>query len=81
MSASKLNVPPITHRDVYYPYQNCDVIDIELFTKDTLLMCTHTEVTLLNMTKNKRISLKVIFCNKIFLGTLINAYSSKLSSS
>ena len=66
MSSSKLNIPPIIHRDVYYPYQNCEIIDIELFTKDTLLMCTHTEVTLLNMTKNKRISLKVIFVIKFF---------------
>ena len=47
------------YKELYYPYQNCDVIDVEIFSKDVLLTCTHTEVTLLNTQKNKRISLRV----------------------
>jgi hypothetical protein len=42
----------------YYPYQNTDIIDIDQYDQDVLLTCTHNEVTLYNLTKNKSISLK-----------------------
>jgi hypothetical protein len=34
------------------------VIDIDQFDSDVLLTCTHNEVTLFNLTKNKSIALK-----------------------
>jgi len=42
----------------YHPYQNTDIIDLDLFEPDVMLTCTHNEVTLFNMTKNKCIPLK-----------------------
>ena len=42
----------------FYPYQNTDVIDIDQYDNDVLLTCSHHEVTLYNLTKNKSIALK-----------------------
>ena len=42
----------------FNPYQNTDIIDIDQFDSDVLLTCTHTEVTLFNLVKNKSIPLK-----------------------
>jgi WD40 repeat protein len=41
----------------FHPYQNMDVIDIDQYDSDVLLTCSHNEVTLYNLTKNKSISL------------------------
>lgn len=42
----------------FNPYQNTDIIDIDQFDTDVLLTCTHNEVTLFNLVKNKSIPLK-----------------------
>lgn len=42
----------------FNPYQNTDIIDIDQYDNDVLITCTHNEVTLFNLTKNKSIPLK-----------------------
>ena len=42
----------------FHPYQNTDVIDIDQYDSDVLLTCSHHELTLYNLTKNRSIALK-----------------------
>jgi hypothetical protein len=52
-----VNEKTYQYSNKFHPYQNTDVIDIDQFDNDVLLTCSHNELTLYNLTKNKSIPL------------------------
>ena len=47
--------------NVFTVYDNTDVIDVEVMGNNLLATCTHNEVTLFDMMKNRSLSLKVTY--------------------
>lgn len=60
----RYDVSTNTLTDIFSIYDKLDVLDLEPVGKTTLLTCSHNEITLFDMIKQKSLSLKV-FITKI----------------
>ena len=55
----RYHLPTHSLTDVFAVYDKLDVIDVHPMSATTLLTCSHNELTLYDMVKNKSLSLKV----------------------